>query len=63
MIYRSKVKSFVEHHPHLVHRGHACAHMSYLSAVAWEAHGIYGIAAAVLLGFVLVIAWAGEEVG
>ncbi|WP_448191869.1 hypothetical protein [Azospirillum sp. sgz301742] len=44
-------------HPWLVriaHYGHVVAHICYLGLVAVESHGLYGVAAAALLGCVFL---------
>lgn len=44
---------------HGLHKSHGWAHMGYLGAVSYEAHGWYGKCAALLLVISVVMAFAG----
>lgn len=44
---------------HIAHLGERPAHMVYFSLVAWESHGVYGIAAAAC--FILMLLSAGPS--
>lgn len=46
----------------VVHDGHYVAHLSYLSAVSYEAHGVYGKAALALLLVTLIASFLHIEV-